>query len=97
MGFDWLKPPWFSRVAAGERVVDPELAAEGLATGTSPLTDRERDVLVAARPGSTVAEIAAKLYLAEGTARNYLSTAIAKTGARNRAEAVRSADQRGWL
>jgi two-component system response regulator DesR len=85
------------RVAAGERVVDPELAAESLATGTSPLTDRERDVLVAARPGSTVAEIAAKLYLAEGTARNYLSTAIAKTGARNRAEAVRSADQRGWL
>ncbi|HUB71464.1 MAG TPA: response regulator transcription factor [Acidimicrobiales bacterium] len=85
------------RVAAGERVVDPELAAETLAQGTSPLTSRERDVLVAARPGPTVAEIAAKLFLSEGTVRNYLSSAIAKTGARNRAEAVRTANERGWL
>ncbi|HEU5417168.1 MAG TPA: LuxR C-terminal-related transcriptional regulator, partial [Streptosporangiaceae bacterium] len=58
---------------------------------------RERDVLVAARPGATVAEIAARLFLTEGTVRNYLSAAIAKTGARNRAEAVRRADERGWL
>jgi two-component system response regulator DesR len=85
------------RVAAGERVVDPVLAAETLASGASPLTARERDVLVAARPGATVAEIAGKLFLAEGTVRNYLSAAIAKAGARNRAEAVRTADQRGWL
>jgi two-component system response regulator DesR len=85
------------RVAAGERVVDPALAAASLATGTSPLTARERDVLVAARPGATVAEIAAKLCLSEGTVRNYLSSAIAKTGTRNRAEAVRIADQNGWL
>ena len=85
------------RVAAGERVVDPDLAAESLAKGGSPLTARERDVLVAARPGSTVAEIATKLFLSEGTVRNYLSTAIAKAGARNRAEAVRTADERGWL
>ena len=85
------------RVAAGERVVDPGLAAASLAAGNSPLTARERDVLVAARPGATVAEIAGKLCLSEGTVRNYLSSAIAKTGTRNRAEAVLMADQNGWL
>jgi len=85
------------RVAAGERVVDPALAAATLASGASPLTARERDVLVAARPGATVAEIARQLFLSEGTVRNYLSAAIAKAGARNRAEAVRAADDRGWL
>jgi two-component system, NarL family, response regulator DesR len=85
------------RVVAGERVVDPALAAATLASGASPLTARERDVLVAARPGATVAEIAEKLFLSEGTVRNYLSAAIAKAGARNRAEAVRTADERGWL
>jgi two-component system, NarL family, response regulator DesR len=85
------------RVAAGERVVDPELAAATLASGGSPLTARERDVLVAARPGATVSEIAEKLFLSEGTVRNYLSAAITKAGARNRAEAVRNADQQGWL
>jgi len=61
------------------------------------LTRREHDVLVAARGGATVAEIAAKLILSEGTVRNYLSAAIAKTGARNRTEATRIADDRGWL
>jgi two-component system, NarL family, response regulator DesR len=85
------------RVAAGERVVDPALAAATLAGGASPLTGRERDVLVAARSGATVADIAGKLFLSEGTVRNYLSAAIAKTGVRNRAEAVRVADERGWL
>ncbi|HTT90867.1 MAG TPA: response regulator transcription factor, partial [Acidimicrobiales bacterium] len=50
------------RVVAGERVVDPALAAETLASGTSPLTARERDVLVAARPGATVSQIAEKLF-----------------------------------
>jgi two-component system, NarL family, response regulator DesR len=85
------------RVAAGERVVDPALAAATLASGISPLTARERDVLVAARPGATVAEIADRLFLSEGTVRNYLSSAIAKTGTRNRAEAVRTADENGWL
>ena len=85
------------RIVAGERVIDPALAAATLASGASPLTARERDVLVAARPGATVAEIAVKLFLSEGTVRNYLSAAIAKAGARNRAEAVRTADERGWL
>jgi two-component system response regulator DesR len=85
------------RVAAGERVVDPVLAAATLASGTSPLTARERDVLVAARQGGSVADIALALCLSEGTIRNYLSGAITKAGARNRAEAVRIADERGWL
>ncbi|HEY1642052.1 MAG TPA: response regulator transcription factor, partial [Streptosporangiaceae bacterium] len=85
------------RVTVGERVVDPALAADSLASGASPLTARERDVLVAARPGATVAEIAGRLFLTEGTVRNYLSAAIAKAGARNRAEAVRRADEQGWL
>ena len=68
-----------------------------LAGGASPLTGRERDVLVAARDGATVGDIAGKLFLGEGTVRNYLSAAIAKTGVRNRIEAIRVADERGWL
>jgi two-component system response regulator DesR len=85
------------RVHQGLRVVDPALAAETLASGESPLTGRERDVLVAARDGGTVADVARTLFLSEGTVRNYLSSAIGKTGARTRAEAVRVADERGWL
>ncbi|MEU4679884.1 response regulator transcription factor [Micromonospora sp. NPDC023737] len=85
------------RVHAGLRVVDPTLAAETLATGASPLTERETDVLRAARDGGTVADLAAALHLSEGTVRNHLSAAIGKTGARNRAEAVRIAEQNGWL
>ncbi|MEU4251357.1 response regulator transcription factor [Amycolatopsis sp. NPDC026612] len=85
------------RVRAGERVVDPALAVATLAAGESPLTARERDVLITARSGATIAEIASRLYLSEGTVRNYVSAAITKTGARNRVEAVRIADERGWL
>jgi two-component system, NarL family, response regulator DesR len=85
------------RVAAGERVVDPALAAATIAYGTSPLTPRERDVLVAARSSATVAEIAGRLFLSEGTVRNYLSAAMAKMGAKNRVDAVRSAEEQGWI
>ena len=85
------------RVHRGLRVVDPELAVESLAVGTSPLTDRERDVLVAAVRGGTVADIARETFLSEGTVRNYLSAAMGKTGARTRAEAVRLAQENGWL
>lgn len=85
------------RVMRGERVVDEGLAAIALAAGDSPLTARERDVLAIARSGATVAEIASKLFISEGTVRNYLSTAIAKTAGRNRMDAVRIADDRGWL
>jgi two-component system response regulator DesR len=85
------------RTARGERVVDPELAAATLAGGASPLTSRERDVLVASRDGAAVAEVARRLFLSEGTVRNYLSSAIGKTGTRNRVEAVRAAESKGWL
>lgn len=85
------------RVHAGLRVVDPALAAESLAMGRSPLTDRERDVLAVARDGGTVADLAKVLHLSEGTVRNHLSAAIGKTGARTRAEAVRVAEDSGWL
>ena len=85
------------RVHQGLRVVDPALAAATLAGGPSPLTGRERDVLVAARGGATVADIARKLFLSEGTVRNYLSSAMGKTGGRTRAEAVRLARENGWL
>ncbi|MCK9875244.1 response regulator transcription factor [Frankia sp. Ag45/Mut15] len=85
------------RVARGERVVDPTLAAATLAGGASPLTGRERDVLVAARDGATVADISGRLFLSEGTVRNYLSAVIAKTSTRNRMEALRTAEEAGWL
>jgi two-component system response regulator DesR len=85
------------RVLDGERVIDPDLAAAALADGLNPLTPRERDVLLAADGGGTIAEIATELYLSEGTVRNYLSACIQKTGARNRAEALKIAQERGWL
>ena len=86
-------------VLAGQRVIDPDLAAAALAEGASPLTPREKDVLATAarEEGATLAQIAAALYLSEGTVRNYLSSCIQKTGARNRAEAIRVAQAHGWL
>src|SRR5690242_14064918 len=85
------------RVLAGERVVDPALAAAALSAGPNPLTPRERDVLNAAADGATVADIARRVFLSESTVRNYLSAAIGKTGSRNRIEAVQVARQQGWL
>ena len=85
------------RVLAGERVIDPTLAVAALSTGSNPLSPRERDVLDAATDGSTATDIARRLHLSEGTVRNYLSSAIQKTGARNRLEAARVATDNGWL
>lgn len=85
------------KVLAGERVIDPALAAAALAEGANPLTDREREVLREAESGATNAELALLLHLSQGTVRNYLSTAIQKLAARNRAEAVRVAREKGWL
>ncbi len=85
------------RVLRGEKVIDPTLAAAALADGADPLTARERDVLRAVADGSVNSEIAQALHLSEGTVRNYLSTIIQKTGARNRSEAVRVAREKGWL
>ncbi len=85
------------RVHSGLRVVDPALAADSLAVGESPLTARETEVLRATRDGGSVADIARRVFLSEGTVRNHLSSAIGKTEARNRADAVRAADENGWL
>ncbi len=84
-------------VVAGERVIDRDLAAAALALGATPLSARETDVLRAAADGATVADIAGRLFLSEGTVRNYLSNAIGKTGARTRVEAARVAADKGWL
>ena len=81
------------RLAVGRRVVDPRL----ILREQRPLTTREADALRVAAEGSTTAEIATVLCLSEGTVRNYLSRAIAKTGARNRVGAIRVAAKSGWL
>ncbi|MEV1244317.1 response regulator transcription factor [Nonomuraea sp. NPDC052129] len=85
------------RAVAGERILDPALAAAALNAGPSPLTDRERDVLTAALDGSTIADVAARLHLSESTVRNHLSSAIGKTNTRNRIEAAQLARHNGWL
>lgn len=84
-------------VHGGQRVLDPALAAASLSGGPNPLTERERDVLRIARDGSTVERIARTCHLSAGTVRNYLSSAIGKTGTANRIEAARAADENGWL
>ncbi|HEV3234379.1 MAG TPA: response regulator transcription factor [Candidatus Dormibacteraeota bacterium] len=85
------------RTVAGERVVDPNLAAQALTEGKGPLSWREREVLEASAAGSTIAEIARSLHLSEGTVRNHLSAAIQKLGTRNRFEAAKAAEAKGWL
>jgi two-component system, NarL family, response regulator DesR len=85
------------RVHRGLRVVDPTLAAASLSIGSTPLTEREGQVLAAAARGGSTSAIAAEVFLSEGTVRNHLSAAIGKLGAANRAEAVRIATENGWL
>ena len=85
------------RVANGLKVVDPALAAESLASGTSPLTDRETEVLRVVQRGGSVTDIARELHLSAGTVRNHLSSAIGKIGARNRSDAAAAAAAQGWL
>jgi len=85
------------RVHAGLRVVDPDLAAESLMSGPSPLTARESEILRLAIDGSPVTVIAERAQLSAGTVRNHLSAAIGKTGAVTRAEAARVAQANGWI
>ncbi|WP_204015710.1 response regulator transcription factor [Sphaerimonospora thailandensis] len=85
------------RVAAGERVIDPELAVAALDADANPLTSRELAVLETAAVGATVDEIAERLCLSRGTVRNYLSRIIGKVGARSRVEAIQIAAECGWL
>jgi two-component system response regulator DesR len=85
------------KVAAGERVVDPQLALAALETPDSPLAAREADVLRLAATGAEPDEIASALFLSVGTVRNYLSSAITRLDARNRVDAIRIATEQGWL
>jgi two-component system response regulator DesR len=78
-------------------VIDPKLALAALAEGTSPLTSREREVLALSVRGASVEEVARSLHLSNGTVRTYLSIAIQKLNARNRIEAARIAEDKGWL
>jgi two-component system response regulator DesR len=85
------------RAVAGERIVDPGLAAAALSEGASPLTRREHEVLAESRQHATVNELARALYLSPGTVRNHLSSVMQKLDARNRTEAARVAEEKGWL
>ncbi len=85
------------RVHAGLRVVDPALAEASLFEGTNPLSERERQVLRLAADGRSAAAIASEVFLSAGTVRNNLSAAIGKVGASNRAQAVRIAQDKGWI
>ncbi|GAA4953758.1 MULTISPECIES: response regulator transcription factor [Nonomuraea] len=85
------------KVQSGGRYLDAELAAAAMAAGDSPLTERERDALRLAAEGATISRIAGELHLTEGTVRNYLSSAMTKLNAQNRLEAIRTAQQMGWL
>jgi two-component system response regulator DesR len=85
------------RAMGGERIVDPGLAASALSEGPSPLTQREQEVLVASREHATVAQVAAALHLSAGTTRNHLSAIMGKLGAHSRIEALRIAEEKGWL
>ncbi len=85
-----------NKVMLGKKVIDPELAMSAL-DDCDPLTEKERKALRLASEGLTTVEIAAKLFLSEGTVRNYLSDAIAKLNATNRIDAARIAQQKGWL
>jgi len=85
------------RVHRGVRVLDPALAADSLFDGANPLSERERQVLRLAADGRSAAAVAAEVFLSAGTVRNHLSAAIGKTGAANRAQAVRIALDKGWI
>jgi two-component system response regulator DesR len=84
-------------VAAGGRVIDPQLAFAALGATANPLTERENDVLRLTASGAELAEVASRLSLSPGTVRNYLATAVTKLGARNRVDAIRIATEAGWI
>jgi two-component system, NarL family, response regulator DesR len=84
-------------IGQGRRYIDPEIAATALTEDRSPLTERELDLLRAARGGGTIEEIAAQLHLAPGTVRNYLSTAMRKLDKKTRHAAAQHAWEQGWI
>jgi len=84
-------------VVAGQRAIDPELALSAWDVQDSPLTRRELEVLRLAAQGAQAEEIAGRLYLSKGTVRNYLTSIVTKLNARNRVDAIRIAEQAGWI
>lgn len=84
-------------VAVGRQIVDQGLAIAALNAQPNPLSGREVDILLLAAAGAEPAEIAKRLSLRIGTVRNYLSTIVTKLDARNRVDAIRIADESGWL
>lgn len=85
------------RTSQGLRTVDPALAVDALTKGQSPLSAREVEILRAFESGGTVEDVASELMLSAGTVRNYVSSAMDKTHARTRAEALKVATENGWL
>ena len=85
------------KVAAGERIIDPELALATLEIRESPLSERETDILRRFAAGADLPAIAAELFLSYGTVRNYMASAVTKLGSRNRMDAVRIATEAGWV
>lgn len=85
------------RLVRGEAVMDPDLAVAALRSGAAVLTVRECDVLRLAALGATSKEIASSLCLSTGTVRNYLSRILTKLDARTRIEAIRIAQDNGWI
>lgn len=83
-------------VLAGQKEYSPELM-EVLMTHKNPLSHQELLVLEAAATGLSNKEIAEKLYLSNGTIRNYMSAILTKLAADNRTEAVRIAQEQGWI
>ena len=92
----WLLANAIRRIARGERVIDPLLAVALIGT-SKEISTRELEVLGLAAEGESVAEIAGRLYISNGTVRNHLSSVITKTGARNRIDAIRIVRKSGWL
>ncbi|MFD5769989.1 DNA-binding response regulator [Streptomyces sp. NPDC127049] len=84
-------------VAAGRRVIDPQLALSAWDSPQNPLSPRELEVLRLAAQGADAAEIAGCLFLSQGTVRNYLTAIVAKLGARNRIDAIRISEEAGWI
>ena len=85
------------RVHHGLRVFDNHLVEAARRAGNNPLTPREIEICNAAKDHASVAQIANRIFLSEGTVRNHLSNVMAKTGARNYHEAIHAAITKGWL
>ena len=83
-------------VLAGQKEYSPELM-EGILTHPNPLSSQEQAVLKEVSKGASNQEIADRLFLSNGTIRNYMSAILTKLDAENRTEAAKIAQEKGWL